>query len=67
MDLRRVVPLTDVVVTVWQEYRKDAAIVYSVEEDLPKLAKILKIYFINGAKVVFDAESLPVYIIVRIL
>lgn len=38
------------------EFKQDAAIVHSVIDDLPQVAKIDTIYVINGSTLVFKAE-----------
>lgn len=38
------------------EYKKEAAVVYSVEDDLPQIVMIEFIYVINGSTVIFKGE-----------
>ena len=38
------------------EFKKEAAVVHSVVNDLPQVAKITSIYVINGSTTVFKAD-----------
>ena len=37
-------------------YKKDAAVIYAIEYDMPSIAIINNIYVVNGSAVVFRAE-----------
>ena len=45
------------------EYKKEAAVVYSVEDDLSQIVMIEFIYVINGSTVIFKGECTNIFML----